>query len=334
MIQVYTQYSFGGFRIYKIEDAAEERLDASKVVATGDFMGYPDEAAIFIDRRGAKIAYCYLKDKLVLTIKEIPSLDKDSDGRPVNCAVQFIGDFEDRQALDNVAISICNDLKEFGSFFAGLFSVRGGFKIEGNKLFAYISSCVTREFSGESPLLELKKRKSGVILFVPLSDSFLSDSFVRTKTMEELHFSAADLKHCLILSHHDLLQQQGRLSWEASDADLSQEKKEEVVPVQEKPLEQTGDGSEEERQDAGLKDDDLEKECRRSLQAENEQLKAKIAELTRKNEKLKEDLNRGNSLVVLSDNYKEKYGYCKKLCKYLIYLAAAEALALLLVIIF
>lgn len=333
MIQVYTQYSFGGFRIYKIEDAAEERLDASKVVATGDFMGYPEEAAIFIDRRGAKIAYCYLKDKLVLTIKEIPSLDKDSDGRPVNCAVQFIGDFDDRQILDNVTISICNNLQEFGSFFAGLFSVRGGFKIEGNKLFAYISSCATREFSGESPLLELKKRKSGVILFVPLSDSFLSDSFVRTKTMEELHFSVADLKHCLILSHHDLLQQQGRLSWEASDVGLPQEKKEEVVPVQGKPLEQTGNGSEEERQDAGLKDDDREKECR-SLRAENEQLKAKKAELTRKNEKLKEDLNRGNSLIVLPDNYKEKYRYCKKLCKYLIYLAAVEALALLLMIIF
>lgn len=332
MIQVYTQYSFGGFRIYKIEDTAAERLDASKEVTTDDFRGYPEEAAIFIDMGGAKIAYRYLDDKLVLTVREIPSLEKDSDGRPVNCAVQFIGDFDDRQTLDNVAISICNSLQEFGSFFAGLFSVRGGFKIEGNKLFAYISSCATREFSGESPLLELKKRKSGVILFVPLSDSFLSDSFVRTKTMEELRFSAADLKHCLILSHRDLLQQQGRLSWESSDVGLPQEKKEEVVPVQDKPLEQTEDVSEEERQDVGLKDNDSEKECRRSLQAENEQLKAKNAELTRK--KLKEDLNRGNSLIVLPDNYKEKYRYCKKLCKYLIYLAAAEALALLLMIIF
>ena len=104
MIQIYTQYSYGGFRIYKIDGVAKELLDSAKEVTRNNLLGYPEGAAIFFDRGMTKVAYRYLSgsDKFVLTVKEIPSLDSDSDGRPINCAVQFIGDKSDRKTIINM----------------------------------------------------------------------------------------------------------------------------------------------------------------------------------------------------------------------------------------
>lgn len=350
MIQVYCQYSFGGYRIYKIDGIAEEPLGMSKEVTIDNSLGYPDGAEIFFDRGGTKVAYRHLGDKLVLSVKEIPSLDRDSDGRPINCAVQFIGDPDDRCTLDNMSISICNDLKAFEHFFAGLFYIRSGFRIEGDKLSGYISSFERKiQFSGESPLLKIKTKKSEVILFVPLSDSFVNDSFVRTKTMEELQFSAADMKQCLIIPYSELAHIQGLLLMksEASGSEDHSASGETSGSVGN----DTETDSVEEKDIAALKSRiaGLENEGRK-LRVENGDLKKKCESLLSDNKRLQEENGRlsgaGNpsridssagSLAVYDENCKKKYEECKKFNRVLLYslgIAAVIIFILLLIVIF
>lgn len=200
MIRTYAYYSFGGYRIYKIDGKENELLDDSKEVTAEHYLDYMEDAALFFDRGGSKVVYRSIREKLVLTVKEIPSLNKDSDGRPVKCAVQFIGDSSDRKVMDNMAISICSAMQDFEEFFASLFFRRGGFGIQGEKLAEYIASFDRKmDFLGNSPLLGIPEIKGDLILFVPLSESFIRDSFVRKKTMSELKFTDAELKKCIVI---------------------------------------------------------------------------------------------------------------------------------------
>jgi hypothetical protein len=347
MIQIYTQYSYGGFRIYKIDGVAKELLDSAKEVTRNNFLGYPESAAIFFDRGMTKVAYRYLSgsDKFVLTVKEIPSLDSDSDGRPINCAVQFIGDKSDRKTIDNIAISICNGLKNFEEFFAGLFYIRSGFHIDGDRLKAYIDSFNGDiHFSGESQLLDVRKKKTGVILFVPLSVSFFTDDFVRCKIKDELQFSDGDMKNSIVILYQELLKQQGRLK-QSPDPNMDKDDIEDNV----RPMPVVNNNAVEDNTQrseiAELKQQitDLKKNLNKA-EREKEELDTKRITLSKDNEELKRrcgmlsdeinELRRKPSLLVPQDEYKEKYEFCKKMNKYLLYILGAAVLIILLMLIF
>ena len=347
MIQIYTQYSYGGFRIYKIDGVAKELLDSAKEVTRNNFLGYPESAAIFFDRGMTKVAYRYLSgsDKFVLTVKEIPSLDSDSDGRPINCAVQFIGDKSDRKTIDNIAISICNGLKNFEEFFAGLFYIRSGFHIDGDRLKAYIDSFNGDiHFSGESQLLDVRKKKTGVNLFVPLSVSFFTDDFVRCKIKDELQFSDGDMKNSIVILYQELLKQQGRLK-QSPDPNMDKDDIEDNV----RPMPVVNNNAVEDNTQrseiAELKQQitDLKKNLNKA-EREKEELDTKRITLSKDNEELKRrcgmlsdeinELRRKPSLLVPQDEYKEKYEFCKKMNKYLLYILGAAVLIILLMLIF
>lgn len=352
MIQIYTQYSYGGFRIYKIDGVAKELLDSAKEVTTNNFLGYPKDAAIFFDRGKTKVAYRYLpvSDKFVLTVKEMPSLDSDTDGRPINCAVQFIGDKSDRKTIDNIAISICNGLKNFEEFFAGLFYIRSDLHIDGDRLKAYIDSFNGNlHFSGESRLLDVRKKKTGVILFVPISNSFLTNDFVRDKTKKELQFSDGDMKNSIVIPYQELLKQQGRLSInnKQSNPDFNIDKDDIEDNVRPIPVVNNNavEDNTQRSEIAGLKQQitDLQKTLNKAEQ-EKEELNIKRITLSKDNEELKRrcgmlsdeinELKRKPSLLVPQDEYKEKYEFCKKMNKYLLYILGAAVLIILLMLIF
>lgn len=294
-----------------------------------------------------KVAYRYLSgsDKFVLTVKEIPSLDSDSDGRPINCAVQFIGDKSDRKTIDNIAISICNGLKNFEEFFAGLFYIRSGFHIDGDRLKAYIDSFNGDiHFSGESQLLDVRKKKTGVILFVPLSVSFFTDDFVRCKIKDELQFSDGDMKNSIVILYQELLKQQGRLK-QSPDPNMDKDDIEDNV----RPMPVVNNNAVEDNTQrseiAELKQQitDLKKNLNKA-EREKEELDTKRITLSKDNEELKRrcgmlsdeinELRRKPSLLVPQDEYKEKYEFCKKMNKYLLYILGAAVLIILLMLIF
>lgn len=212
MVRIYCQYSYGGFKNFPIEGVKDELLD--KEVSNENSYGFPPDANIFFSYGGIKMVYRQLNNgEYTLVIKEIPSAHTDSDGRPIICAVQFIGDEDDRLTLDNMAITIANNINDFESFFRDLFFEREGLRIEGDKLRTYIDSFnVDYVFSGESKLLNIQGVNAKVLLLVALSSNFGIDKAVTEKVLCELNLEQ-DAKNSrkVVLTYPQLIKQQNNL---------------------------------------------------------------------------------------------------------------------------
>ncbi len=202
MIKIYSQYSYGGYKTLYIEGVEKETLGADSEVTSVNQHGFPQEAHVFYQFGGCKIAYLRLSSgELALVVREIPSNDVDGAGRAISCAVQFIGEDEDRQTLDNLAMVIANDVAAFGSFFADLFYVRQGLHIDGKKLRDYIDGWSQKTSVDGTPhptLLSIGKKQRGVFLFVPLSEKFNKDKDVTNRVCEDLKLKKDELKGAVI----------------------------------------------------------------------------------------------------------------------------------------
>lgn len=212
MVRIYCQYSYGGFKNFPIEGKKDELLD--KEVSNNDTYDFPTDANIFFSYGGIKMVYRQLENgEYTLVIKEIPSVHTDSDGRPIICAVQFIGGKKERLTLDNMAISIANDINRFEAFFKDLFFEQEGLRLEGDKIRAYINSFnADYVFSGSSKLLNIPKSNVRVFLLVALSSNFGPDKIITEKVLNELNLRQ-DTKRgeTVIMTYQQLLNQQGDL---------------------------------------------------------------------------------------------------------------------------
>lgn len=212
MVRIYCQYSYGGFKNFAIEGKENELL--GKEVSNDNTYGFPLDANVFFSYGGAKIVYRQLQNgEYTLVIKEIPSAHTDGDGRPIICAVQFIGGEEDRLTLDNMAISIANDINSFETFFKDLFFEHDGLKIEGDKLRIYINDFNTDYvFSGESKLLNIRKSNARVLLLIALSSNFGLENTVTEKVLDELKLGKDTKRgNTVIITYQHLLSQQNKL---------------------------------------------------------------------------------------------------------------------------
>ena len=186
MIRIYCQYSYGGFKTFRINGEPNELL--TQVVTAENSYGFPPLSDLYFNQGGAKMLYRYLdSNTLALIVKEIPGHGLDTDNRPISCAVQFVGDTEDRNVLDRLAIRIANNVEKFEKEFADMFDLRGGLHFEGDKLTAIINECEPEcDYEGESRLLRIREQKGTVLLFVPFSENFGRDDKVTTKIISEL----------------------------------------------------------------------------------------------------------------------------------------------------
>ncbi len=186
MIRIYCQYSYGGFKTFRINGEANEHL--TQVVTAENHYDFPLSANLYFNQGGAKMLYRFLDRRtLSLIVKEIPGHDLDTDNRPVSCAVQFVGDAEDRSNMDRLAIHIANNLKKFEKDFANMFNLHGGLHFDGDKLNALVQQCSQKcIYEGWSELLNITSRIGKVLLFVPFSDRFGIDKQVTKKVIKDL----------------------------------------------------------------------------------------------------------------------------------------------------
>lgn len=159
---------------------------------------------------------CLDDGKLSLVIREIPSIHKDGDGRAIPCAVQFIGDVSDRLQMDAMAIYIANDITAFEDFFANLFYVRQGLKIEGHRLAEFVSQFKYGARVGgdlHDALANISKKPSGIFLFIPLSPNFGIDSTVTNNVCRELNMDKKDvLRACMLPSDFIQIQKKAEIT--------------------------------------------------------------------------------------------------------------------------
>lgn len=211
MVRIYLQYSYGGFKTFLVEGKENEAV--CQEVTASDTLGFPQDARYYFQYGGAKMVYRYLDDgSLDLAVRDIPSIHKDSDGRSIPCAVQFIGEKSDREWLDHLATSIATDISKFHEFFSHLFRVREGLRIDGLALREWLDGH-NSPFVCNSPSPQINNIphvKAGVILFVPLSRKFGTDETVTRNVASELHLPIKQMRfdNC-VLSIDAFLDAQG-----------------------------------------------------------------------------------------------------------------------------
>lgn len=269
MIRYYCQYSYGGFKTFRIEGNAHEEL--TQVVSAENSYGFPPLADRYFNQGGVKLLYRYLDEKTIsILIKEIPGHGLDTDNRPINCAIQFIGDIEDREILDRLTISIANNLQKFEKDFADMFDLRGGLHFDGDKLAAIVEQCKAPcNYEGDSKLLRIRGRKGSVLFFVPMSENFGSDVKVTSKVINELQLPEEVREEDRRMTMIELKKNQGFVK---------------PIPKEEKKTEQKGD---EESLTAKLKD----------LEDENSRLRSAAVEATSEINVTKESLSRWKKKV-------------------------------------
>ncbi len=186
MISLFCQYSYGGFKTFRINGETHEEL--TQEVTAENTYGFPKLADLYFNQGGAKVLYRYLdSDTISLIIREIPGPGLDTDNRQINCAVQFIGDASDRKQLDRLAIRLLNNLKKFEAEFADMFDMRGGLFFDGDRLLDIVKECEFEcRYEGESSLLQILDREGIVLLFVPFSLNFAVNPRVTEKILSEL----------------------------------------------------------------------------------------------------------------------------------------------------
>lgn len=192
MIRIYCQYSYGGYKTFFLK--GEEHEEVINEVTNDTPYNFPSDAHLFFQFGGTKIAYKQLKNgEHTLVVREIPSIHTDSDGRPIPCALQLIGNEKDRKALDNLTLVIADGLNAFEKFFSNLFYVRQGLHIHGQRLREYIDhSYGDLVCMGvvHPALRNIAENNDKVHLFVPLSNKFGVDEVVTHRTRVELRLEA------------------------------------------------------------------------------------------------------------------------------------------------
>lgn len=214
MIRTYCQYSYGGFKTLYIRGIEDELLDYDAEVTLTQSHGFPEDAHVFFQYGGCKIIYKQLNNgEYALVVREIPGNNTDGAGRPINCAVQFIGEQADRKTLDNMALVIANDIVGFSKFFADLFYAKRGLRVNGDKLNDFVKKYESPiKISGDTnSILRTIPKRNEVMLFVPLSAKFGTDVDVTRRVCSELHLSPKDLANSVI-SLSQLMSSQNKLS--------------------------------------------------------------------------------------------------------------------------
>lgn len=198
-MRIFCQYSYNGFATFRINEG--KRVKLIKVTPSDSKDGLPTLADLYFNYGGVKLLYRYLnRETLALIICGIPSPEVDTFDRPINCAVQFIGNATERYLLDSLAKRITENLDDFESNFSDMFDLVGGLYFESDKLFSFIYDSKNYQGKMTHPALsKLENRQGEVLLFVPVSDNFGIDPVSTSKTLKELQLprEAAAADRCI-----------------------------------------------------------------------------------------------------------------------------------------
>lgn len=131
-MRYYCQFSYGGFKTYRIKGDTNESLEE---VTSENRLDFPELCEYYFNHGGAKMLYRYIDENtLALIVREIPGPTTSPTGSPISTAVQFVGNKDEKEALDKLCLYICQNLTDFQRQFSGMFSTRGGLHFDGDKL--------------------------------------------------------------------------------------------------------------------------------------------------------------------------------------------------------
>lgn len=226
MIRFYCQYSFGGFRTFRIYGTENEAL-AEQEVDKQNTLDFPAKCNLYFNYGGAKLIFRTIeKGSIMIALRDIPGIEKDTEGRPINCALQIVGDKEDMPMMRNILLAIIQDVEKFQTGFTEGFSLRNGLHYDGRFLADFVKNLDGKTLSAPgTELSNLASRKGPVYLFVPTSPLFKTDNKLAAKVIKELCLSSSndDTQNLLIntISGPTLRDLAGKVIFEEENAKAS-----------------------------------------------------------------------------------------------------------------
>ena len=172
MIRYYCQFSYGGFRVFRINGEADEPLTQQEVTKN-ERRDFPELCEYYFDNGGVKLLYRKVTDgKIALILREIPGPTSDTDGTPIKTAIQFVGDEDDWDALNKMCLYLITNLNSFEKRFAEMFSLRGGLHFAGNQLVDFFQE--SQDFNGFTNLSQLISDEANEIMLISTFDELKS----------------------------------------------------------------------------------------------------------------------------------------------------------------
>lgn len=166
MISVYAQYSFGGYKIFKLSENSVEEVTAI------NRLELPDSAIQLFSHYGIKLLSARdLAGKYVLFVNDIPCQEKDDMGRAKTCAVVFTGtSLSDADTLRTLAVMIAFELDQFEKFFSGLFSATDSLNFDYKKFDDFIRNAVDEEVVSQDKLRnEMSHRRNPIVVYTTVN---------------------------------------------------------------------------------------------------------------------------------------------------------------------
>lgn len=191
-MKIFCQYSYGGFRTYRILGTNNDVLEDNEVTCENN-ADFPNLADLYFNRSGYKLIFRHLNNnKLALIVRDIPGPEEDSDGRPINVAVQFIAEKNERTLLDRLCLAISKDIDAFGAMFTSGFSLKDGIHYNGLPLMNFITNSTENPVKKIPEILsDLSNRQGTVLLFVPSSHYFGQDKNHTLKVITQLQLASS-----------------------------------------------------------------------------------------------------------------------------------------------
>lgn len=120
MMTVYAQYSFGGYKIFRLaENAVEEVTGLNR-------LGLPQSGIQLFSHYGIKfICTSDIDGNYILFVNDMPCKEKDDMGRSKTCSMLITSKVKANVPLmRRIAVMIAFELDVFESFFSSLFSIK------------------------------------------------------------------------------------------------------------------------------------------------------------------------------------------------------------------
>lgn len=160
MINLYAQYSFSGYKIFRLtEDAAEE-------VTASNRLDIPDSAIQLFSHYGIKLlASKDLLSNYILFVNDIPCKEHDDMRRAKTCSmIMTATSVSESNMLKRIAVMLVFELDKFEEFFSSLFTVKDTLEFDYLRFNEFIKNAADSEVISQDRLRNAMNLKATPIV--------------------------------------------------------------------------------------------------------------------------------------------------------------------------
>ena len=155
MLTIYAQYSFGGYKIFRLTNEGIEEV-------TGvNRLGITDSSIQLFSHYGIKMLNCHdAQRQHILFVNDIPCKELDDMGRNKTCSFMMCGtSLTDARLLRRLAVMIAFELVGFETFFSSLFSITDTLNFDYKKFEEFVKIMADKEVFAEDRLRKAMLQK-------------------------------------------------------------------------------------------------------------------------------------------------------------------------------